>query len=125
MKWNTIDDLDLHVIDPDGQEIYYGQKEHKCQDVIGRLDIDANVSTTYITTPVENIYWDGTAPIGKYCVKVNLYTKRSSQMEIPFSVTVYPEKGLPKIIPLKIIKTKEPIIVTEFDYSDNGIKYNS
>lgn len=123
LKWNTIDDLDLHVIDPDGQEIYYGQKEHKCQDVIGRLDIDANVSTPYITTPVENIYWDGTAPIGKYCVKVNLYTKRSSQMEIPFTVTVYPEKGLPKIIPLKIIKTKEPIIVTEFDYSDNGIKY--
>ena len=123
LKWNTIDDLDLHVIDPDGQEIYYGQKEHKCQDVIGRLDVDANVSTPYITTPVENIYWDGTAPIGKYCVKVNLYTKRSSQMEIPFSVTVYPEKGLPKIIPLKIIKTKEPIIVTEFDYSDNGIKY--
>ena len=27
LKWNTTDDLDLHVFDPDGFEIYYSKKK--------------------------------------------------------------------------------------------------
>ena len=123
LKWNTTDDLDLHVIDPAGQEIYFSQKERICQNVIGRLDIDANAGTPYTTTPIENIYWEKTAPIGKYRVLVNLYTKRSGNSEIRFTVTVYPEKGESKIFVNKVIKQKETVLITEFNYTDNGIEY--
>lgn len=123
LKWNTIDDLDLHVIDPAGQTIYYNQKKCTCQNIVGCLDIDANARPPYITTPVENIYWEGTAPIGKYRVLVNLFTKRSDNSEILFTVTIYPEKGESKTFTNKVMKPKEPVSITEFNYSDNGIEY--
>ncbi len=124
LKWATTDDLDLHVFDPAGQKIYFGEKEQTCQNIVGRLDVDANAnSSKTTTTPVENIYWEGTAPIGKYKVSVNLYTKRSCGNEIPFTVTVYPEKGEPKVFTKKIIREKSTIKITEFNYSDYGIEY--
>jgi Phosphatidylserine/phosphatidylglycerophosphate/cardiolipin synthases and related enzymes len=123
LKWTTTDDLDLHVFDPSEQEIYFNNKERTCQGVIGRLDVDANAGTSCTTTPVENIYWEGTAPIGKYRVQVNLYTKRSGTYEIPFTVTVYPCKGESKIFTNKIIDQNATISIVEFNYSDNGIEY--
>ena len=123
LKWNTTDDLDLHVIDPAGQEIYFSQKERICQNIIGRLDIDANAGSPYTTTPIENIYWEKTAPIGKYRVLVNLYTKRSGNNEIQFTVTVYPGKGESKIFVKKVVEQKETVLITEFNYTDNGIEY--
>ena len=58
LKWNTTDDLDLHVFDPSGFEIYYGRKEHDCDGVKGQLDVDANASSPYTRTPQENIFWE-------------------------------------------------------------------
>lgn len=124
LKWTTTDDLDLHVFDPDEQEIFYQQKTRTCQGVIGHLDVDANANgATATTTPVENIYWKETAPVGKYRVSVNLYAKRSGVNEIPFTVTVYPEKGESKVFTKKIIREKSTIKIIEFNYSDDGIKY--
>lgn len=124
LKWTTTDDLDLHVFDPDEQEIFYQQKTRTCQGVIGHLDVDANANgSTATTTPVENIYWKETAPVGKYMVSVNLYAKRSGVNEIPFTVTVYPEKGESKVFTKKIIREKSTIKIIEFNYSDDGIKY--
>ncbi|MDE5986192.1 MAG: hypothetical protein K2H16_02780 [Prevotella sp.] len=124
LKWTTTDDLDLHVFDPDEQEIFYQQKTRTCQGVIGHLDVDANANGyTATTTPVENIYWKETAPVGKYMVSVNLYAKRSGVNEIPFTVTVYPEKGESKVFTKKIIREKSTIKIIEFNYSDDGIKY--
>ena len=56
LKWNTTDDLDLHVFDPSGYEIYYGQKVHECDGVIGQLDVDANAGSNISRTPQENIF---------------------------------------------------------------------
>ena len=123
LKWKTTDDLDLHVFDPNGQEIYYSQKTQTCQGVIGKLDVDANANSPYITTPVENIYWEGTAPTGKYKVLVQLYCKRDSFAIIPFTVTVYPDKGETKVFTKKISSTEEKVSIVEFNYSDNGIEY--
>lgn len=123
LKWATTDDLDLHVFDPSGQEIYYKQKNQTCQGVIGRLDVDANASSPYTVTPVENIYWEDTAPIGKYKVAVVLYCKRSSLSAIPFTVTIYPNKGISRIFTKEISSTKENVSIVEFNYSDNGIEY--
>lgn len=126
LKWNTIDDLDLHVFDPSGFEIYYSAKEHVCDGVKGQLDIDANAaSNTAIRTPQENIYWEEgkNAPIGKYKVQVVLFNKRDNIDKIPYTVTIYPGKGEVKTFTGKIEAIKAPQEIVIFEYTENGISY--
>ena len=65
-------DLDLHVVPPDGSEIYYGNTEAAG----GQLDVDCFCGVDNCTSgPSENIYWDygGVAPAGTYGVSVQYY----------------------------------------------------
>lgn len=125
LKWNTTDDLDLHVFDPSGVEIYYASKEHICEGVKGKLDVDANASSPYTQTPQENIFWEEgkNAPIGKYKVQVVLFNKRDSVCPIPFTITIYPDKGETKTFTGKAETIKTAINIVDFEYSENGIIY--
>lgn len=68
--WNDRNDLDLHVIAPSGEEIFYGHKHSACK---GWLDVDRNVQGETLK-PVENIRWSkGDAPAGRYKVFVQNY----------------------------------------------------
>ena len=125
LKWNTTDDLDLHVTDPSGYEIYYAQKENVCEGVKGLLDIDANAGEPYTRIPQENIFWEEgkNAPIGKYKVKVVLFRKRDVIDKIPFTVTIYPDKGEVKTIPGYVSNGATQKDIVDFEYSENGITY--
>ncbi len=89
LMWFNENDLDLHCIDPSGEEIFFGHRQSRSG---GRLDVDANREGSPITpTPVENIYWEkGTAPQGRYRVYVNHYLWRKDRApnETEFEVTV-------------------------------------
>ena len=93
LSWNNYDDLDLAVITPNKNKIYFGNK----QDSItrGSLDVDMNAGIKSMA-PVENI----TFPLkdylknGIYTVKVNNYNKRTNskqgfEVEIEFNGQVY------------------------------------
>ncbi len=68
--WNDRNDLDLHVITPSGEEIFYGHKQSACK---GWLDVDMNVQGETLK-PVENVRWSkGQAPKGHYKVFVQNY----------------------------------------------------
>lgn len=83
--WNCTDDLDLHVICPSGEEIYYSHKNSQCG---GTLDVDMNASSPYSQHPVENVVWASNCPAGDYQVIVNNYHHRSRQDVVPFTLEV-------------------------------------
>jgi len=71
LTWDNYTDLDLHVIDPTGEEIYFG---HSTSASGGYLDVD-----DINGLGPENIFWPtGQAPYGIYSVYVNHYSGSSS-----------------------------------------------
>ncbi len=70
LAWNNINDLDLFVIEPSGEKIYFGNKNSASG---GELDIDMNVESPLNEEPVENIYWANGGPHGQYKVLVSHY----------------------------------------------------
>ncbi len=123
LKWSTKDDLDLHVIDPDNQEIFFRDKKKMCQGYLGQLDIDANAGSNLTSTPQENIYWEGKAPLGNYKVKVVYYAQHDNKKEIYYTVSVYPENGEPKTFTGSMHTPKEEKCVVEFKITEDGILY--
>jgi hypothetical protein len=75
LGWANYDDLDLHLIEPNGNKIYYNNKR---SDSGGFLDVDMNASSGTTRKPVENIIYSHGSNIleGKYQVVVHNYSQR-------------------------------------------------
>ncbi len=71
LSWFNHDDLDLHVFEPNGDHIWYGDKRSK-------LDVDMNAGEGSTREPVENVTWTGRVPDGEYRIEVNQYDRRES-----------------------------------------------
>ena len=83
--WNTKDDLDLHVTEPNGRKIFYNQKFSPSG---GKLTRDLNV-TALTSTPIENISWsDREPPRGSFVIEVVGYRKKTPATEVPFTVAI-------------------------------------
>lgn len=88
--WNDIADLDLHVITPSGEHMYYAHKESRCG---GWLDVDMNAGGRYSLEPIENIFW-ASSPNGKYQFYVHNFCNRTdsktvftdNKRKVPFRV---------------------------------------
>lgn len=85
LHWFNLDDLDLHVEQPVGGEIYFGNRYGISG---GTLDVDMNV-TSPIRDAVENVIWtdSGKLKVGTYTVYVENFCKRES-VDVGFEVEI-------------------------------------
>ncbi len=72
LEWRANADLDLWVIDPCGNKIYWNDKTAPCQGSTGWLDQD-NWCQAFVLGKPENIYWAQNPPQGKYKVYVDYF----------------------------------------------------
>lgn len=85
LRWDSPVDLDLHVTDPAGEEVWYLSPASASG---GQLDVDAN-GTCSNDPPVENIFWPtGGAPGGDYEVSVVYYGSCDSTGAVNYEVVV-------------------------------------
>jgi uncharacterized protein YfaP (DUF2135 family) len=70
LSWDTPTDLDLHVVDPTGAEVYYGNTSVASG---GTLDLDSNPGCNIDGINNENVTWTNDAPYGQYTVRVDFY----------------------------------------------------
>jgi hypothetical protein len=72
LEWSNGNDLDLWVICPSGEKIFFGHRHSACR---GNLDVDMNAGGVDSLTPVENVFWPPRrAPRGRYQVYVHHYS---------------------------------------------------
>ena len=93
LLWNNKNDLDLHVIDPMGEEIYFS---HKTSNSGGELDVDRNISGE-TNTPVENVVWVNTAPLGEYSILVSFFGQHDNEINTPFTIVVKNAEGIKEL----------------------------
>jgi uncharacterized protein YfaP (DUF2135 family) len=85
LSWDTDSDVDLHVVAPGGEEVYYARREVPSG---GTLDLDSNAGCSLDHVRNENITWPlGRAPRGHYIVRVD-YWSSCNVARTEFSVLV-------------------------------------
>lgn len=71
VAWSGASDIDLHVFDPSGEELYYDHKQSRSG---GLLDLDSNAACAIDGRNAENVAWPaGVAPTGTYRVVIDYY----------------------------------------------------
>lgn len=89
LRWSTRDDLDLVVIDPDGDAVTFFNPRTVSG---GRLGADANAfCESASSSPLENIFWrSGDAPPGQYKAVVTLAVPCGgpTTTEVDYSLTI-------------------------------------
>jgi len=96
VSWSDTSDVDLHVVDPTGEEIYFG---HLTSASGGKLDLDSNAACTQDDAQFphknnENIVWPvGHGPHGLYTVRLAYWSACNLPGPTQYVVTVATKGG--------------------------------
>ena len=104
-------DLDLHVIQPNGFEIFYEEGHRRDRRTGGALDVDWIPGEGNPEHIGENIYW-ANPPRGTYRVSVHLYNPEDAQ-QTPCTVIIYREGADPETFNVTLVGYKDLQQVTE------------
>ena len=83
--WDSIADVDLHVVEPSGTEIYWDNPGPTTSG--GMLDADAN-NDCRTATDKETVKWAMNAPNGAYTVRLDYYTNCNTVALTNYSVAI-------------------------------------
>lgn len=124
LSWSNFDDLDLHVIEPNGNHIDFRSKLSRTG---GNLDVDMNAGGPKSRTPVENIIFPNKSTMleGKYVIFVHNFAKRED-INIGFTLELECRGEIFTFQHSKPLRDKESITVVELTYSKkDGIKLDT
>ena len=114
LRWQGDADLDLHVVDPNGEEIWFANPQSASG---GELDVDANGACEGLARPVENVYWPiGGAPSGVYEVYVDYYQLCDVTAPVDYEVTITLDGEVVDSIDAQITNAGEQHPVSSFNY---------
>lgn len=124
LAWWNHDDLDLHMIEPGGYEIFFPNKGHRSP-CGGMLDVDMN-AFSLTRQPVENIFYRNkkTMKTGKYKLFVENYHKRETS-DVGFEVEIDFMGAVTRFVYNKPVKGSERVVVAEFKYDGNDVEFVS
>lgn len=90
LSWDQENDVDLHLIEPNGEKIYYG---YDYSDNGGELDVDSNPNCNIDNINNENIFYEDDDDViieaGEYEVLVDLYANCGIAGETNYTITAY------------------------------------
>jgi hypothetical protein len=117
LEWSVPADLDLWVVDPCGQTVFYGATSRTCQSSLGQLDQDNTCSGT-VGRP-ENIFWSTNAPRGTYKVYVDYFSNCGVSGPVDYTIrwwvkgAAYSKRGTIQP-PSSSGASGDEVLVTEF-----------
>jgi hypothetical protein len=123
LSWFNHDDLDLHMHEPNGYTIYFGNRYNASPNK-GKLDVDMNAGYGSTREPVENITYPSREHIkeGIYTLKVHNFCKRESQ-DVGFTVEVEFDGVIHTFNYAKAVQDKQYVEVAQIKYSKkNGFE---
>jgi len=121
LAWNNINDIDLHVIAPSGERIFFGHRASFCR---GFLDVDMNVAPQTME-PVENVFWPpGGAPRGVYQVYVHHFSNHGARDPTPFRIRIL-VGGRKTLLEGAVSIGQPPVLVAEFRHDGEGLPFGS
>jgi hypothetical protein len=116
ISWTGKSDVDLHIFEPSGEEVYFG---HTTSATGGNLDLDSNAGCSIDDVNNENIVWPtGAAPHGTYRVVVDYWSDCAAERS-DWVVTVQAKGQAPRTFTGSFVGDNTPyrsVQVTTFDY---------
>lgn len=122
LSWFNHDDLDLHLIEPTGHEIYYAAKISPYTK--GQLDVDMNAGHGATRNAVENIFYSDRKQMkdGNYRLFVHNFSQRETK-DVGFEVEIEFDGTVHSFSYAKAVKQGEKVVVADFHYTkSNGLK---
>ncbi|MBI1809205.1 MAG: hypothetical protein HYR75_04845 [Gemmatimonadetes bacterium] len=95
ITWDSKADVDLHVVDPSGAEIYWADRNSLTG---GHLDLDSNAGCASDGPRAENVFWPSglVAPHGDYIVRVDNWSSCGAGLT-HYVVTVNAKGKVPRV----------------------------
>ncbi len=113
MKWTTSQqDVDLHVIDTQGQEYYYQQK------IFNGYNAELSVDTT--RGPGIEIWENPRAKVGEYKIYANLYARNDNDKNPKVLTTIYYRDGSKKLRDVTLSAVRQKKLVAIIKVNSDG-----
>lgn len=114
LAWYNGDDLDIHIIQPRDNEIYYS---HRTGASGGVLDVDMNAGGIHSRKPVENVIWEDEPRMeGMYTVYVHNFCKRDYH-DVGFTVEIECNGEVREYTYTTGLRGRDKVTVARFEYS--------